>query len=78
MDYPGIAHVFDAGATETGRPFFVMEYVRGIPIDDYCDLHKLSMRERLDLFIEPDFVSLRGNVRFETLAAGSKKRFEIE
>jgi serine/threonine protein kinase/Tfp pilus assembly protein PilF len=51
MDHPGIAHVFDAGATETGRPFFVMEYVRGIPIDDYCDRHRLSMRERLDLFI---------------------------
>lgn len=51
MDHPSIAHVFDAGATETGRPFFVMEYVHGIPIDDYCDRHRLPMRERLDLFI---------------------------
>jgi non-specific serine/threonine protein kinase/serine/threonine-protein kinase len=51
MDHPSIAHVFDAGATEKGRPFFVMEYVRGIPIDDYCDRHRLSMRERLGLFI---------------------------
>jgi non-specific serine/threonine protein kinase/serine/threonine-protein kinase len=51
MDHPNIARVFDAGATETGRPFFVMEYVRGIPIDEYCDRHRLSMRERLELFI---------------------------
>jgi serine/threonine protein kinase/Tfp pilus assembly protein PilF len=52
MDHPGIAHVFDAGATETGRSFFVMECVHGIPIDDYCDRHRLPMRERLDLFID--------------------------
>jgi non-specific serine/threonine protein kinase/serine/threonine-protein kinase len=51
MDHPSIARVFDAGATETGRPFFVMEFVRGIPIDDYCDRHRLSIRDRLELFI---------------------------
>ena len=51
MDHPNIARVFDAGATETGRPYFVMELARGIPITDYCDRHKLSARERLQLFI---------------------------
>ncbi len=51
MDHPNIARVFDAGATETGRPYFVMELARGIPITDYCDRHKLSTRERLQLFI---------------------------
>src|ERR1017187_4765814 len=52
MDHPNIAKVLDAGATETGRPFFVMELVRGIKITDYCDQNNLSTRERLDLFIE--------------------------
>jgi serine/threonine protein kinase len=50
-DHPNIAKVLDAGATETGRPFFVMELVRGLRITDYCDEQKLSTRERLDLFI---------------------------
>jgi WD40 repeat protein/tetratricopeptide (TPR) repeat protein/tRNA A-37 threonylcarbamoyl transferase component Bud32 len=52
MDHPGIARVFDGGATETGRPYFVMELVRGVRITDYCDSNKLSMRERLGLFIQ--------------------------
>ena len=52
MDHPNIAKVLDAGATETGRPYFVMELVRGIRITDYCDQHNLSTRERLDLFIQ--------------------------
>src|ERR1044071_3381017 len=51
MDHPNIAKVLDAGATDTGRPFFVMELVRGVKITDYCDEAKLSTRERLDLFI---------------------------
>lgn len=51
MDHPNIAKVLDAGATETGRPYFVMELVRGIKITDYCDQQKLSTRHRLDLFI---------------------------
>src|SRR5438477_991707 len=51
MEHPNIARVFDAGATETGRPYFVMELVRGIPITDYCDQNKLSTHERLDLFV---------------------------
>jgi eukaryotic-like serine/threonine-protein kinase len=52
MDHPHIAKVFDAGATETGRPYFVMELVRGMKITEYCDEKKLSTRERLDLFIQ--------------------------
>ncbi len=51
MDHPAIAKVFDAGATERGRPYFVMEYVEGIPINDYCDEHKLSVHDRLELFV---------------------------
>jgi WD40 repeat protein/tRNA A-37 threonylcarbamoyl transferase component Bud32 len=51
MDHPNIAKVLDAGATDTGRPFFVMELVKGIPITRYCDQEKLATRERLDLFI---------------------------
>jgi WD40 repeat protein/serine/threonine protein kinase len=50
MDHPHIAKVLDAGATDTGRPYFVMELVRGIRITDYCDQHNLSTRERLELF----------------------------
>src|ERR1039458_3770037 len=52
MDHPNIAKVLDAGATDAGRPYFVMELVRGIKITDYCDQNNLSTRERLDLFIQ--------------------------
>ena len=52
MDHPNIARVFDAGATETGRPFFVMELVSGLPITEYCRRHSLSVRRRLDIFIQ--------------------------
>src|SRR5262245_37139143 len=51
MDHPNIAHVFDGGATESGRPYFVMELVKGEPITDYCDEHELTPRERLELFV---------------------------
>lgn len=51
MDHPNIAHVLDAGSTESQRPYFVMELVRGIPITAYCDKNKLDTRERLLLFI---------------------------
>jgi WD40 repeat protein/tRNA A-37 threonylcarbamoyl transferase component Bud32 len=51
MDHPNIAKVFDAGATETGRPYFVMELVRGVSIAEYCDTNKLNTQQRLDLFI---------------------------
>ncbi len=52
MDHTNIAKVFDAGETELGRPYFVMEYVKGETITDYCDRHRLSTRERLELFLE--------------------------
>jgi serine/threonine protein kinase/Flp pilus assembly protein TadD len=51
MDHPHIARVFDGGETTTGRPYFVMELVRGIPITDFCDQNQLSLRERLQLFV---------------------------
>jgi serine/threonine protein kinase len=50
MDHPNIARVFDAGATEQGRPYFVMEYIRGVPLLEYCDGEKLDTRARLELF----------------------------
>jgi len=51
MDHPAIAKVFDAASTPEGQPYFVMEYVPGLPITNYCDQKKLTIRERLDLFI---------------------------
>jgi len=52
MDHPNIAKVLDAGATETGRPYFVMELVQGVSITEYCDQNKLNTKERLALFIQ--------------------------
>jgi serine/threonine protein kinase len=52
MDHPNIARVLDAGATETGRPYFVMELVRGIRITDYCDQNNLNTTQRLALFVQ--------------------------
>ena len=52
MDHPNIAKVLDAGATETGRPYFVMELVKGVSITEYCDKNNLSTKERLALFIQ--------------------------
>jgi serine/threonine protein kinase len=52
MEHPNIAKVFEAGATDTGRPYFVMELVRGIPITDYCDQKQLNIRSRVELFIQ--------------------------
>ncbi len=51
MSHPGIAKVLSAGATETGRPYFVMELVKGLPLTTYCDTRKLSTRARLELFV---------------------------
>src|SRR5262249_28049163 len=51
MDHPNIAKVLDAGATDAGRPYFVMELVRGIPITQYCDENRLAAKERLVLFM---------------------------
>ncbi len=52
MDHHNIAKVFDAGATDTGRPYFVMELVKGIPITEYCDKNNLETRQRLELFVD--------------------------
>jgi eukaryotic-like serine/threonine-protein kinase len=52
MDHPNIAKVLDGGATEAGRPYFVMELVKGVKITDYCDQHNLSPAERLKLFVQ--------------------------
>ena len=52
LDHPNIAHVFDAGTTETGRPYFVMEYVKGMSITRYCDENRLDVEQRLRLFRE--------------------------
>ncbi len=51
MDHSNIAKVFDAGATESGRPYFVMELVKGVKVTEYCDLHALTTEERLGLFV---------------------------
>jgi serine/threonine protein kinase/tetratricopeptide (TPR) repeat protein len=51
MDHPNIARVYDGGATDANQPFFVMEFVQGIPITDYCDQHRLSVDSRLQLFV---------------------------
>ena len=50
LDHPNIAHVYDAGTNEAGRPYFVMEYVKGLSINEYCDRHKLTIEDRLRLF----------------------------
>jgi serine/threonine protein kinase len=52
LDHPNIAHIFDGGTTQSGRPYFVMEYVKGMPITEYCDRNKLDTEERLQLFIQ--------------------------
>src|SRR5580704_2109596 len=52
MEHPTIAKVFDAGTTPQGQPYFVMEYVPGLPITEYCDQKKLTIRDRLELFIQ--------------------------
>jgi serine/threonine protein kinase/tetratricopeptide (TPR) repeat protein len=51
MDHPNIARVYDGGATASGRPYFVMELVRGVPVTDFCDQHHLTVRQRLGLFV---------------------------
>ncbi len=52
MDHRNIAQVLDAGTSENGRPFFVMEYIKGMPLTDYCDRNRLSTEQRLDLFLQ--------------------------
>jgi eukaryotic-like serine/threonine-protein kinase len=52
MDHPNIAKVLDGGLTETGQPYFVMEYVKGVPITEYCDATRMNVSERLNLFVQ--------------------------
>ncbi len=52
MNHPNVARVLDAGSDADGRPYFVMDYIKGVPITDYCDRHNLPTRERLDLMIQ--------------------------
>jgi WD40 repeat protein/serine/threonine protein kinase len=52
LDHPNVAHVYDAGTTEAGRPYFAMEYVKGVPITEHCDRQKLTIEERLRLFVQ--------------------------
>jgi serine/threonine protein kinase/tetratricopeptide (TPR) repeat protein len=52
MSHPNIARVYDAGTTDSGNPYFVMEYVEGVPITEHCDQHRLGSRERLELFAD--------------------------
>src|SRR5262245_23511224 len=52
MDHPHIARLLDAGTTEQGAPYFVMELIKGVPLTDYCDQHRLSIPERLQLFMQ--------------------------
>lgn len=52
LDHPNIAHVYDAGTTEAGRPYFVMEYIKGLSITEHCDRHKLTIDDRLRLFLQ--------------------------
>jgi non-specific serine/threonine protein kinase/serine/threonine-protein kinase len=52
MDHPNVAQVYDAGATDQGRPYFVMEHAAGLPLTDYCDAGRLRVRQRLELFVQ--------------------------
>ena len=52
MDHPNISRVLEAGQTDDGRPYFVMDFVRGVPINEYCDKHQLSLDDRLELFVQ--------------------------
>ena len=75
MDHPNIAKVLDAGATDVGRPFFVMELVRGIKITDYCDQNNLNTNQRLGLFIQfarPSSTRIR---RASSIATSSRRTF---
>ncbi|MHC4121621.1 MAG: serine/threonine protein kinase, partial [Planctomycetota bacterium] len=51
LDHPNIAHVFDAGTTAQGHPYFIMEHVNGVSVTEYCDSQKLSVSDRLGLFL---------------------------
>ena len=73
MDHPNIAKVLDAGSTETGRPYFVMELVKGIAITDFCDQRLLDTRARLELFM----TVWNGVAQFD-FAAAAKAQSDLE
>jgi hypothetical protein len=73
MDHPNIAKVFDAGVTDTGRPYFVMELVKGTPITKYCDEHRLMPRQRLELFIQVCQLSSTRTRRGSSTATSSRQ-----
>ncbi|MHC4702643.1 MAG: protein kinase domain-containing protein, partial [Planctomycetota bacterium] len=52
LDHPNIAHIFDAGTTNAGRPYFVMEYIEGLAVTEHCDAHKLNIEDRLRVFLQ--------------------------
>ena len=58
MDHPNIAKVFDGGMTAEGRPFFVMEFVKGVPLTEYCDNARLTLKERLQLLVASSSVAM--------------------
>ncbi|MEZ6076965.1 MAG: protein kinase [Pirellulaceae bacterium] len=72
MDHPNIAKVLDVGTTNSGRPYFVMELVRGVPITQYCDDHHLTPRERLGLFL-PVCQAVQHRIKRESSTATSSR-----
>lgn len=76
MDHPNIARVFEVGTTENGRPYFVMELVKGIPITKYCDDNQLSTKERLHLFsqVTSSSRSMTTNLHRRSLTLVLRKR----
>ncbi len=77
MDHPNIAKVLDAGTTDSGRPYFVMELVNGIPVTEFCDRHHLTARERLELFIPICQAVQHAHQRNIALPASPDKPFPI-
>ncbi len=73
MDHPNVCRVFDGGAAPNGRPFFVMEFVRGVPITDYCDERKLTPKERLGSFIPSARRCSMPTRRGSSIATSSRK-----
>ena len=75
MDHPHIARVYDAGATESGLPFFVMELVRGVPITNFCDERQLTTRKRLQLFIDVCQAIQQPTKRGSSIAISSRRTY---
>ncbi len=71
MDHPNVAKVFDAGATDTGRPYFVMEHVPGVSITEHCDRQRLNIQERLNLFMQVCDAARRRR-RYERSSRGTR------